>query len=212
MAEELTKYLNNIDVRSRYIHSDIDTLERVEIMQGLRKGLFDVLVGVNLLREGLDLPEVSLVAIIDADKEGFLRSHRSLTQTIGRAARNINGKAIFYGDKVTKSMQKTIDETNYRRKKQNEFNIKNNITPTPLKTKIKDVFGNDSEKNSLDKIKNSNQLLKDKSKMSNAEKTKQLNSLRNDMEIAAKALNFIEAARIRAVSYTHLTLPTIYSV
>jgi excinuclease ABC subunit B len=199
MAEELTKYLNNIDVRSRYIHSDIDTLERVEIMQGLRKGLFDVLVGVNLLREGLDLPEVSLVAIIDADKEGFLRSHRSLTQTIGRAARNINGKAIFYGDKVTKSMQKTIDETNYRRKKQNEFNIKNNITPTPLKTKIKDVFGNDSEKNSLDKIKNSNQLLKDKSKMSNAEKTKQLNSLRKDMEIAAKALNFIEAARIRDI-------------
>ncbi len=199
MAEELTKYLNNIDVRSRYIHSDIDTLERVEIMQGLRKGLFDVLVGVNLLREGLDLPEVSLVAIIDADKEGFLRSHRSLTQTIGRAARNINGKAIFYGDKVTKSMQKTIDETNYRRKKQNEFNIKNNITPTPLKTKIKDVFGNDSEKNSLDKIKNNNQLLKDKSKMSNGEKTKQLNSLRKDMEIAAKALNFIEAARIRDV-------------
>ena len=199
MAEELTKYLNNIDVRSRYIHSDIDTLERVEIMQGLRKGLFDVLVGVNLLREGLDLPEVSLVAIIDADKEGFLRSHRSLTQTIGRAARNINGKAIFYGDKVTKSMQKTIDETNYRRKKQNEFNIKNNITPTPLKTKIKDVFGNDSEKNSLDKIKNSNQLLKNKSKMSNGEKNKQLNSLRKDMEIAAKALNFIEAARIRDV-------------
>jgi len=199
MAEELTKYLNNIDVRSRYIHSDIDTLERVEIMQGLRKGLFDVLVGVNLLREGLDLPEVSLVAIIDADKEGFLRSHRSLTQTIGRAARNINGKAIFYGDKITKSMQKTIDETNYRRKKQNEFNIKNNITPTPLKTKIKDVFGNDSEKNSFDKIKNSNQLLKDKSKMSNTEKIKEINSLRKEMEIAAKALDFIEAARIRDV-------------
>ena len=199
MAEELTKYLNNIDVRSRYIHSDIDTLERVEIMQGLRKGLFDVLVGVNLLREGLDLPEVSLVAIIDADKEGFLRSHRSLTQTIGRAARNINGKAIFYGDKITKSMQKTIDETNYRRKKLNEFNIKNNITPTPLKTKIKDVFGNDSEKNSFDKIKNSNQLLKDKSKMSNTEKIKEINSLRKEMEIAAKALDFIEAARIRDV-------------
>jgi excinuclease ABC subunit B len=199
MAEELTKYLNNIDVRSRYIHSDIDTLERVEIMQGLRKGLFDVLVGVNLLREGLDLPEVSLVAIIDADKEGFLRSHRSLTQTIGRAARNINGKAIFYGDKITKSMQKTIDETNYRRKKQNEFNIKNNITPTPLKTKIKDVFGNDSEKNSFDKIKNSNKLLKDKSKMSNTEKIKEINSLRKEMEIAAKALDFIEAARIRDV-------------
>ena len=195
MAEELTKYLNNIDVRSRYIHSDIDTLERVEIMQGLRKGLFDVLVGVNLLREGLDLPEVSLVAIIDADKEGFLRSHRSLTQTIGRAARNINGKAIFYADKVTNSMKKTIDETNYRRSKQKEFNILNNITPTPLKTKIKDVFVNDSQQIDLNKIKNSHQLIRDKTKMSKAEKTKEINSLRK--ETAAKALNFIEAAKIR---------------
>ncbi|HIE44753.1 MAG TPA: excinuclease ABC subunit UvrB, partial [Flavobacteriaceae bacterium] len=115
MAEELAKYLTRIQVRCRYIHSDVDTLERVEIMQDLRKGLFDVLIGVNLLREGLDLPEVSLVAILDADKEGFLRSHRSLTQTIGRAARNINGKAIMYADKITKSMQKTIDETNSRR-------------------------------------------------------------------------------------------------
>ncbi|MAU55079.1 MAG: excinuclease ABC subunit B [Flavobacteriaceae bacterium] len=197
MAEELTKYLNNIDVRSRYIHSDIDTLERVEIMQGLRKGLFDVLVGVNLLREGLDLPEVSLVAIIDADKEGFLRSHRSLTQTIGRAARNINGKAIFYADKVTNSMKKTIDETNYRRSKQKEFNILNNITPTPLKTKIKDVFVNDSQQIDLNKIKNSHQLIRDKTKMSKAEKTKEINSLRKEMETAAKALNFIEAAKIR---------------
>ena len=197
MAEELTKYLNNIDVRSRYIHSDIDTLERVEIMQGLRNGLFDVLVGVNLLREGLDLPEVSLVAIIDADKEGFLRSHRSLTQTIGRAARNINGKAIFYADKVTNSMKKTIDETNYRRCKQKEFNILNNITPTPLKTKIKDVFVNDSQQIDLNKIKNSHQLIRDKTKMSKAEKTKEINSLRKEMETAAKALNFIEAARIR---------------
>lgn len=195
MAEELTKYLNNIDVRSRYIHSDIDTLERVEIMQGLRKGLFDVLVGVNLLREGLDLPEVSLVAIIDADKEGFLRSHRSLTQTIGRAARNINGKAIFYADKVTNSMKKTIDETNYRRSKQKEFNILNNITPTPLKTKIKDVFVNDSQQIDLNKI--SHQLIRDKTKMSKAEKTKEINSLRKEMETAAKALNFIEAAKIR---------------
>ena len=197
MAEELTKYLNNIDVRSRYIHSDIDTLERVEIMQGLRKGLFDVLVGVNLLREGLDLPEVSLVAIIDADKEGFLRSHRSLTQTIGRAARNINGKAIFYADKVTNSMKKTIDETNYRRNKQKEFNIINNIKPTPLKTKIKDVFANDSQQIDLNKIKISNQLIRNKTKMSKAEKTKEINFLRKEMETAAKALNFIEAARIR---------------
>ena len=199
MAEELTKYLNNIDVRSRYIHSDIDTIERVEIMLGLRKGLFDVLVGVNLLREGLDLPEVSLVAIIDADKEGFLRSHRSLTQTIGRAARNINGKAIFYADKVTNSMKKTIDETNYRRKKQKEFNIKNNITPTPIKTKIKDVFSNNSEHIDLNKVKNGNQLVKNKTKMSQAEKTKEINLLRKEMEIAAKSLNFIEAARIRDI-------------
>ena len=197
MAEELTKYLNNIDVRSRYIHSDIDTLERVEIMQGLRKGLFDVLVGVNLLREGLDLPEVSLVAIIDADKEGFLRSHRSLTQTIGRAARNINGKAIFYADKLTNSMKKTIDETNYRRNKQKEFNIINNIKPTPLKTKIKDVFAKDSKQIDLDKIKSSNQLIRNKTNMYKAEKTKEINFLRKEMETAAKALNFIEAARIR---------------
>ena len=118
MAEELTKYLTRIQIRCRYIHSDVDTLERVEIMQDLRLGLFDVLVGVNLLREGLDLPEVSLVAILDADKEGFLRSARSLTQTIGRAARHVDGLAILYADKITKSMQATIDATNYRREKQ----------------------------------------------------------------------------------------------
>ena len=196
MAEELTKFLNKIDVRSRYIHSDIDTIERVEIMQGLRKGLFDVLVGVNLLREGLDLPEVSLVAIIDADKEGFLRSHRSLTQTIGRAARNINGKAIFYADKMTKSMKKTMDETEYRRKKQELYNKNNNITPTPLKTKIKEVFSNeqiDNELSDLDKTKKDI----DVSKMSNEEKNRTIKTYRKKMEIAAKALDFIEAARIR---------------
>ncbi|GAL63037.1 excinuclease ABC subunit B [Algibacter lectus] len=132
MAEELTKYLDRIQIRCRYIHSDVDTLERVEIMQDLRKGLFDVLVGVNLLREGLDLPEVSLVAILDADKEGFLRSARSLTQTVGRAARNLNGRAIMYADKITKSMQKTMDETDYRREKQIAYNTKFNITPTAL--------------------------------------------------------------------------------
>ena len=124
MAEELSKYFTRIDIRCRYIHSDVDTLERVEIMQDLRKGLFDVLVGVNLLREGLDLPEVSLVAILDADKEGFLRSNRSLIQTVGRAARNVNGKAIMYADNVTNSMQKTIDQTNYRRNKQKAYNKK----------------------------------------------------------------------------------------
>ena len=196
MAEELTKFLNKIDVRSRYIHSDIDTIERVEIMQGLRKGLFDVLVGVNLLREGLDLPEVSLVAIIDADKEGFLRSHRSLTQTIGRAARNINGKAIFYADKITKSMKKTMDETEYRRKKQELYNKNNHITPTPLKTKIKEVFSNEQIDNELSDL---NKTMKDidVSKMSNEEKNRTIKIYRKKMEIAAKALDFIEAARIR---------------
>ena len=199
MAEELTKFLNKIDVRSRYIHSDIDTLERVEIMQGLRKGLFDVLVGVNLLREGLDLPEVSLVAIIDADKEGFLRSHRSLTQTIGRAARNVNGKAIFYADKITKSMKKTIDETNYRREKQKLYNKKNNVVPTPLKTKIKDVFSADKFEDDLTKSKVDKNELFDVSKMSKEEKTKKINSYKKKMEEAAKALDFIEAARLRDV-------------
>ena len=196
MAEELTNFLNKIDVRSRYIHSDIDTIERVEIMQGLRKGLFDVLVGVNLLREGLDLPEVSLVAIIDADKEGFLRSHRSLTQTIGRAARNINGKAIFYADKMTKSMKKTMDETEYRRKKQELFNKNNNITPTPLKTKIKEVFSNEQIDNELSDLNKTKKNI-DVSKMSNEEKNRTIKTYRKKMEIAAKALDFIEAARIR---------------
>ena len=196
MAEELTKFLNKIDIRSRYIHSDIDTIERVEIMQGLRKGLFDVLVGVNLLREGLDLPEVSLVAIIDADKEGFLRSHRSLTQTIGRAARNINGKAIFYADKMTKSMKKTMDETEYRRKKQELYNKNNNITPTPLKTKIKEVFSNEQINNELSDLNKTKKDI-DVSKMSIEEKNKTIKTYRKKMEIAAKALDFIEAARIR---------------
>ena len=140
MAEELAKYLTKVSIRCRYIHSDVDTLERIEIMQDLRKGLFDVLIGVNLLREGLDLPEVSLVAILDADKEGFLRSHRSLTQTIGRAARNLNGKAIMYADKITASMQKTIDETDYRRTKQINFNLENNQVPMAVNKKIESAF------------------------------------------------------------------------
>ena len=196
MAEELVKFLSRIDIRSRYIHSDIDTLERVEIMQGLRKGLFDVLVGVNLLREGLDLPEVSLVIILDADKEGFLRSHRSLTQTIGRAARNINGKAIMYANRITKSMQKTMDETSYRRKKQKEFNKKFNITPTPLNKSINDVFLNE---NSQVNFKKENESIQEIKNLSKVEKEKEVRKFRIKMEKAAKSLDFIEAARLRDI-------------
>ena len=202
MAEELTKFLTKVDIRCRYIHSDIDTMERVEIMQGLRKGLFDVLVGVNLLREGLDLPEVSLVIILDADKEGFLRSHRSLTQTIGRAARNINGKAIFYADKITKSMKKTIDETAYRREKQKKYNKKNNLTPTPLNKSIKDVFLNQSDNLDLKKIQKEKDILNNIKNLSKNEKEKEIRKYRAEMESAAKSLDFIEAARLRDIIKT----------
>ena len=202
MAEELTKFLTKVDIRCRYIHSDIDTMERVEIMQGLRKGLFDVLVGVNLLREGLDLPEVSLVIILDADKEGFLRSHRSLTQTIGRAARNINGKAIFYADKITKSMKKTIDETAYRREKQKKYNKKNNLTPTPLNKSIKDVFLNQSDNLDVKKIQKEKDILNNIKNLSKNEKEKEIRKYRAEMESAAKSLDFIEAARLRDIIKT----------
>ena len=196
MAEELVKFLSRIDIRCRYIHSDIDTLERVEIMQGLRKGLFDVLVGVNLLREGLDLPEVSLVIILDADKEGFLRSHRSLTQTIGRAARNINGKAIMYANRTTKSMQKTIDETAYRRNKQKLHNKQFKITPSPLNKGINDVFIKDDYKQPVSKGIIINEDFKNLSKV---DKEKQIRKYRTEMEKAAKSLDFVEAARIRDI-------------
>ena len=196
MAEELVKFLSRIEIRCRYIHSDIDTLERVEIMQGLRKGLFDVLVGVNLLREGLDLPEVSLVIILDADKEGFLRSHRSLTQTIGRAARNINGRAIMYANRVTKSMKKTIDETSYRRKKQKKYNKKFNITPTPLNKSINDVF---TKEENITNTKIQNNIEEDIKGLSKIEKEKQIRKYRSEMEKAAKSLDFLEAARIRDI-------------
>jgi excinuclease ABC subunit B len=197
MAEELAKYLTKVSIRCRYIHSDVDTLERIEIMQDLRKGIFDVLIGVNLLREGLDLPEVSLVAILDADKEGFLRSHRSLTQTIGRAARNLNGKAIMYADKITNSMQKTIDETNYRRTKQINFNTENNIVPQALNKKIESAFTNNKlVEYELGHIMNT-AAEPETAYMSKPDLEKLIREKRKAMEKAAKDLDFMQAAKLR---------------
>ena len=197
MAEELAKYLTKMGIRCRYIHSEVDTLERIEIMQDLRKGIFDVLIGVNLLREGLDLPEVSLVAILDADKEGFLRSARSLTQTVGRAARNLNGKAIMYADKITESMQKTIDETEYRRTKQLNYNAKNNIIPQALNKKIESAF----TKNPLVdyELGNSTPIAAepDTAYMTKESIEKLIREKRKSMEKAAKELDFIHAAKLR---------------
>ncbi|WP_269222221.1 excinuclease ABC subunit UvrB [Flavobacterium sp. IMCC34518] len=197
MAEELAKYLTKVAIRCRYIHSDVDTLERIEIMQDLRKGLFDVLIGVNLLREGLDLPEVSLVAILDADKEGFLRSHRSLTQTIGRAARNLNGKAIMYADKITNSMQKTIDETNYRRTKQINYNTENNVVPQALNKKIESAFTNNKlVEYELGHIMNA-AAEPETAYMSKPDLEKLIREKRKAMEKAAKDLDFMQAAKFR---------------
>ena len=197
MAEELTKYLSRISIRCRYIHSDVDTLERVEIMQDLRKGIFDVLIGVNLLREGLDLPEVSLVAILDADKEGFLRSHRSLTQTIGRAARNINGLAILYADKVTKSMQLTIDETTKRREKQVIYNTKNGIIPTQINKKIDDTLSRKAVASYQYNAAIKEAAEQDLQYLPKSEIEKRIREKRKYMEEAAKALDFIVAAQLR---------------
>ncbi|WP_147677500.1 excinuclease ABC subunit UvrB [Algibacter pacificus] len=197
MAEELTKYLDRIQIRCRYIHSDVDTLERVEIMQDLRKGLFDVLVGVNLLREGLDLPEVSLVAILDADKEGFLRSARSLTQTVGRAARNLNGKAIMYADKMTKSMQKTIDETDYRREKQIAYNTKFNITPTALNKSLDNVLTQNSVSTYSYELEAAKAAEPESEYLTKGELEKKIREKRKLMEEAAKALDFLVAAKLR---------------
>ena len=197
MAEELAKYLAKVNIRCRYIHSEVDTLERIEIMQDLRKGIFDVLIGVNLLREGLDLPEVSLVAILDADKEGFLRNHKSLTQTIGRAARNLNGRAIMYADKITGSMQKTIDETNYRRTKQINYNVENNLVPQALNKKIESAF----TKNPLVEYELGHTLSAaaepETADMSKAELEKMIREKRKSMEKAAKELDFLQAAKLR---------------
>lgn len=202
MAEELTKYLMRFGVRTRYIHSDVDTLERVQIMQDLRKGLFDVLVGVNLLREGLDLPEVSLVAILDADKEGFLRNHRSLTQTSGRAARNVNGLVIMYADKITDSMQKTIDETNRRREIQIKYNTDNKQTPQPIHKKINTLTAsaeqfelNPQEKKALQNI--AAEERESYTKLTPEKQETKIADLQKKMEKAAQNLDFIEAAKLR---------------
>ncbi len=197
MAEELTKYLSKVHIRCRYIHSEVDTLERVEIMQDLRKGIFDVLIGVNLLREGLDLPEVSLVAILDADKEGFLRSNRSLTQTVGRAARNVNGKAIMYADKITDSMQNTIDQTNYRREKQIAYNTKHNMVPMALNKSLDNALA----KNSVSVKFFEDQAYKaaepESLYLTKPQIEKKVKDARKAMEKAAKELDFMQAAKLR---------------
>jgi excinuclease ABC subunit B len=213
MAEEMDKYLQRINIRSKYIHSDVDTLERVEILRQLRLGEINVLVGVNLLREGLDLPEVSLVAILDADKEGFLRNERSLTQTAGRAARNVDGRVIFYADKITGSMQKTIDETTRRREKQIEFNTKNNITPKTILKSKEQVFAQTAvlEIKGFDEYSNLIAAAEDNASTIAAEDQaeyitppqleKNIAKLKKSMEKAARDLDFMEAARLRDLMF-----------
>lgn len=203
MAEELVKYLTKLGIRCRYIHSDVDTLERVQIMEDLRRGLFDVLVGVNLLREGLDLPEVSLVAILDADKEGFLRSARSLTQTAGRAARNVNGRVIMYADKITESMRITIEETNRRREKQLRYNEKHGITPTQIVKAQKSVLGNLQPKAKVYVEPEKVDYAADPvvQYMTVEQLSDAIAVARKKMEAEAKQLNFIEAARYRDEMY-----------
>lgn len=197
MAEELTKYLSRVQVRCRYIHSDVDTLERVEIMQDLRLGIFDVLIGVNLLREGLDLPEVSLVAILDADKEGFLRSNRSLTQTVGRAARHLNGKAIMYADKITNSMKATIEGSEYRREKQIAYNQKHGITPTAIKKSFENSLT--KSKQAAYSFENAETLAAESEVeyLTKPQIEKKIRDTRKAMEKAAKDLDFMMAAKLR---------------
>lgn len=197
MAEELEKYLTKAGIRSRYIHSDVDTLERVEIIEDFKVGRFDVLVGVNLLREGLDIPSVSLVAILDADKEGFLRSGRSLTQTAGRAARNINGKVIMYADTITQSMKQTIDETNRRREKQSAYNKLHNVIPTQVGMSNRNILYRGRE---YDEGENRERLLAEDpiiEKMSLAQLNKAIEAAKKKMEDAAALLEFVDAAKYR---------------
>jgi excinuclease ABC subunit B len=194
MAEDLTEYMNEQNIKVRYLHSDIDTLERIEILRDLRTGVFDVLVGINLLREGLDIPECSLVAILDADKEGFLRSETSLIQTMGRAARNVDGKVILYADKITGSMERALNETKRRRKKQKKYNKKNKITPSSIKNNIKDILSSIYEKDHV-QIEAPDHTENDLFIGNNLEK--HIKSLEDKMLKAAEDLNFEEAAKIR---------------
>ncbi len=210
MAEELTKYLTRYGVKTRYIHSDIDTLERIDILEGLRNGEFDVLVGINLLREGLDLPEVSLVAILDADKEGFLRSERALVQTAGRAARNVNGLVIMYADKITNSMQKTIDATEYRRTKQLKYNEDNGITPTAIVKASREIIGAESKRKAARQKEGKAYSGQEKADiaadpvvqyMSTNALEKAIAKAKKEMEKSAKELDFIQAAQYRDEMY-----------
>lgn len=203
MAEELAKYLTKLSIRCRYIHSEVETLDRVELLRDFRLGLYDVLIGINLLREGLDLPEVSLVAIMDADKEGFLRSNRSLTQTAGRAARNVNGRVIMYADKITESMRKTIDETNRRREKQMKYNMENDIVPTPLNKSREMIL----QQTVVSGTKNVNAYIESENVTVAADPVVQfmtedqlgnaITKTKKQMEVAAKEMDFMEAARLR---------------
>jgi excinuclease ABC subunit B len=195
MAEELTKYLGRINIKCRYIHSDVDTIERVEIIHGLRNGEFDVLIGVNLLREGLDLPEVSLVAIMDADKEGFLRSERALIQTSGRASRHVDGCVIMYADKITKSIENTINITNIKREKQINYNRANNIIPTPINKKKENSIISTLNPYKI-KLDDNEEILNIK-QMSAQEIRQLIKETKNEMQRMAKSLNFIEASKLR---------------
>jgi excinuclease ABC subunit B len=208
LSEEVAKYLHKLNIKAKYIHSEIDALDRVEILRELRLGVIDVLIGVNLLREGLDLPEVSLVAILDADKEGFLRDERSLTQTAGRAARNVDGLVIFYADKITESMRRTMDETSRRREKQIIYNTEHGITPTTIKKSIEQIHAQADvlnirgldEKRSIQYEEEQNQNIAaedDLQYYSTKELEKAITTTKKSMDAAAKDMDFIEAARLR---------------